>query len=160
MTVSHQSSNPILEISINGAQDQKTFTSSPASLVLSSVNPSLYSPVLKTDLTIVFTSTLGSVVDKNDVECWLSDKSGNKVNMNVLSVDESTTKTIVVKYPGTYSGSYKLSCTHTAGGGLFAQTLDFDANAYVDSISSNDGPITGGKILTITGRGFSNVTTD
>ena len=35
---------------------------------------------MKTDLTIVFTSTLGSVVDKNDVECWLSDKSGNKVN--------------------------------------------------------------------------------
>ena len=73
-----------------------------------SLSPNSVSPVLKTDLTITLASTYTGTIDANSFVVDLLDSAGAIVkNLFVISADAGG-KTVLVKFPGAFSGSYSL----------------------------------------------------
>ena len=95
-------------IIINSQSDSSlslTLSTAPATIV--SIVPSKVSPVLKTNLTLTVGSAYQGTLDTSDLEVYLVDVSNitNVEYVNVIIAD-NTTRQIIVRYGGAYSGTY------------------------------------------------------
>jgi hypothetical protein len=153
-----------LTVTINAQSDSSqtaTVTSAPA--VITSIQPWLASPVLKTNLTL-WVSGFSSTLDPDDLTITLTQQANSSIvkEVNVIDVgtDDNGIKYIVVRFGGAYSGTYDVA-VHSATYGHFDTTgITVQTIGTVTSYTPTSGSVYGGTLITITGYNFSTTITD
>lgn len=118
--------------------------------------PTSASPVLKTELTIILASDYPETLVKEDFNCKLfsNDDETYSRELYVMSVNDSD-KTITIKFPGAYSGSYYLQLSSVQHGRIDSDLLQLSVHGSVTSIYPLEGSKYGGSLITVTGENFS-----
>lgn len=94
-------------------------------------------------------------VDEFTVELLTDDANKTWVrDLYIISTDAAA-KTITVKFPGAYSGAYRLRPVSVTYGRLDDVNMALTVKSEVISISPNTGSIYGGTLVTIEGINFS-----
>jgi hypothetical protein len=73
---------------------------------------------------------------------------------------DDTTKTVVAKFGGAWSGLYDVTIRHAEYGLLETSTLVLNVGSEVTSVSRNTASIYGGTLLTIVGTNYGTTYTD
>jgi hypothetical protein len=125
------------------------------------LEPSSASPVLATELLVYLDSSYPETLDVNDFNATLFNNNDEEYErvLYVMSVDDSA-KSVKIKFPGAYSGSYYIQLSSTQYGRLDSDVLQLDVHGTVTSFSPTEGSKYGGTLITIIGENFGTVITD
>lgn len=152
------SSVQAVNVNINGVEDTSlTFTLLAQAESSIRMVPSSVSPVLKSEIVVYLADTYPEELDREDFNATLysnTDETYKRV-LYVMSVDNDE-KSVKIKFPGAYSGSYRLQLSSAQHGRIDSDLLNLDVHGTVTDISPLVGSKYGGALVTITGENFSN----
>lgn len=150
-------------VTVNGVSDTSLSAGvSSVVRVANTVDPSSYSPVLKTNVNIYFDSTLDYTLDVDDLYVTLlSTFDDTSYDFNVVAVDnDPDIPYVTFRYGGAWSGVYDIKLYSETYGLVDTAGLTFEAVGTITDFFPSTIGINGGALITITGYHFGDVDTD
>ncbi len=128
-----------------------TYTTITNTVEITSISPISWSPVMKGVMNITGT---GFGTDLSKLTVYLTNSSGNIYQMKVLSANDTFIKAGI---PGGLPGNFDVNVIKEGFGNAIANPTtanDFVYEVVIESVTPNTGSISGGTLITITGRNF------
>jgi hypothetical protein len=112
--------------------------------------------VLKSEIVLTLPSSFSGTVSVEEFTVELLDDNDATFSkeLYIMSADSSA-KSLTVKFPGAYSGDYRLRATSATSGRLDNTALGLAVKSEVTGVTPSEGSIYGGTLVTIDGINFS-----
>jgi len=146
-----------MTILVNSISDTSLIVTQKASIPnMAGLVPNSVSPVLKTEIVLTLPGSYEGTVSVDEFIVELLDDNDPEFlkELYIMSADESA-MTLTVKFPGAWSGDYRLRATSATVGRLDNTDLGLTVKSEVTRISPSAGSLYGGTLITIDGYNFS-----